>query len=501
MEPIVKLDNVSVVYNEGEGIKQVEAIRDISLEIYPKEYVVFFGPSGCGKSTLMNVVAGLEKISGGSVIVAGKNLTELNDEEMAMYHRHEVGFIFQAYNLIPTLSVLENIALPQFFDGVSREEWTKNSMALAERFGIKDQVKRVPAELSGGQQQRVGVARSLINNPALLLADEPTGNLDSKNVRVVLDIFQELNLKEKKTILLVTHSPDYLSEADRIFYLKDGRIIREVYNKSRRINKLDKEGDKEGNKEEKVPPESELLKRLPHPERIEKEARFITEFALHLPEERTIRRIERIIKDHIAGEISGYEMISLLDKPYFEGGAETNRRTAERIGHMVEHILANALILERAEALSDEEIKPTLSYLIASLEAILDLELTRIQEEHLERIIKNRFRNGIGSVKMRRLLHAPTTGDGVGLRPSKAREFQSYIEMLILIANERRAVEEAKRGGEKDRNFPIDDDFSGLAGRDGKDESELGAFFNPKEKKELETETEAGSGVAVEDKN
>ena len=104
MEPIVKLDNVSVVYNEGEGIKQVEAIRDISLEIYPKEYVVFFGPSGCGKSTLMNVVAGLERISEGSVIVAGKNLTELSDEEMAMNHRHEMGFIFQAYNLFPPLS-------------------------------------------------------------------------------------------------------------------------------------------------------------------------------------------------------------------------------------------------------------------------------------------------------------------------------------------------------------------------------------------------------------
>lgn len=455
MDPLVKLENVSVIYNEGQGVKELTALKDITLEIYPQEFVIFFGPSGCGKSTLLNVVAGLERISRGRVLVGGQDIAHLTDEEMATYHRHQMGFIFQAYNLIPTLTVGENIALPQMFEGVARGDYIKRAMELAVRFGIAEHTGKIPSELSGGQQQRVGIARAIVNNPSLILADEPTGNLDSKNVRLVLDVFQEFNLKEKRTIIYVTHSPSHLSEVDRVFYIKDGRIVNEVRNKERIINKnigenqenpivkeVREEHEKQIKAAEEVPEEirvgaptiSELLEQPAEPHS-GFTAEKITEYAMAIPREQVMQRIREVVEEHIRGVTTAYQMVKKLDAPYLEGGAGMNKRSAQKMGEMTEHLIANAGIVRRLEAMAQDTISDTVAYVAESLAVALRLSVPSASRPNLEKLLGERFLNQIGPVKLRRMLDEKIERQGAGLHFAQARKLSGYVELIILIAH------------------------------------------------------------------
>ncbi|MBN2861225.1 MAG: ABC transporter ATP-binding protein, partial [Sphaerochaetaceae bacterium] len=189
-EPLIKLDNVSLAHNRGQA-NEVWSLKNISAEIYPQEHIIFFGPSGCGKSSLLNTIAGLERPTEGSVVVDGTDLTKLSRKQMIHFHQSTIGMIFQAYFLIPHLTARDNIILPQLFAKKSRSERLKQTERLMDRFGITDFQKRRPAMLSGGQQQRVAIARALANNPTVLLADEPAGNLDSNNTYIVLNLLSE----------------------------------------------------------------------------------------------------------------------------------------------------------------------------------------------------------------------------------------------------------------------------------------------------------------------
>lgn len=441
MDPIIKIENVNVVYNAGEGAKEMGALSDITIDIYPKEYIVFFGPSGCGKSTLLNVVAGLEKVATGRVLVAGRDLTALTDEEVAMYHRHEVGFIFQAYNLISTLSVVENIALPQMFDGVSKREWYKQAYNMAERFGISEHAKKLPQELSGGQQQRVGIARALINNPAIVLADEPTGNLDSKNVRHVLDIFQDLNLKEGKTVILVTHSSEMLGEADRIVYLKDGKIIDEIQNKERRLLKPKTEEEKKqgtgGGIEpagtETVFPWKRFLRDAYVPASVKSEK--LAEFVLGVPTEEKIVRTEALIEKRLQGIMNPEELVSGLDRSYYRGGAGLDKRRARRLGEYTEHVLKVAEVIKKIAALPEEEQQNVISVLCENLLGTLNLSFGEDQKKILQNLLKDRFSNRVGPNEIKKVLDAPFRKGGMGLRRQTAERVMEYIELTILIAS------------------------------------------------------------------
>lgn len=432
MTPLIKLDKIDIIYNQGEGFKEVRALTDISLAIFPREYVIFFGPSGCGKSTLMNVIAGLEKISAGSVLVADRDLSKLTDEEMATYHRHQVGFIFQAYNLIPTLSVLENIALPQMFEGLSKMKWRENAYKLARRFDITDHVKRLPQELSGGQQQRVGVARALINNPSILLADEPAGNLDSKNARNMLDIFQVLNLEEKKTILMVTHSPDNLGEADRIFYLKDGRIVDEVRNKERRRNKITSILDERKKNSHGAMPWKRFFKNafVPPSLKAEKTARFL----LGVPPEHRVARFTNLIEKRLQGIIDKFEFESNLDKPYHQGGAGLNSRTARKISKMTDHILLNAQAIHQLPTLPAEKTERVIALLRANLETTNGLKLNQDQKLILTTIFKDRLVNKIDPWQVKKKLDISVSQGGLGLRRDTANKVMEYLELIVLIS-------------------------------------------------------------------
>lgn len=434
MDPIIKVDKVNVIYNEGEGSQEVHALTDISIEIFPKEYVVFFGPSGCGKSTLMNVIAGLERVSSGTVVVAGRDLNDLTDEELAMYHRHELGFIFQAYNLISTLSVVENIGLPQMFDGLPKSEWHKNAYKMAERFSIQEHAKKLPQELSGGQQQRVGISRALVNNPAILLADEPTGNLDSKNVRNVLDIFQGLNLEEHKTLVLVTHSSDYLGEADRIIYLKDGKIIDEMRNKHRHLFKVEEKKTQKGEEfdESHVVPWKRFLKDAFIPPSLKSEK--LTEFILHIPEENKMERVEMLIEKRLEGIITKDELAKQLDVSYYRGGAGLDSRVARRWSAMVEHVILNASAINTLASFPEDKAAELLLALRENIEALFRLKFTDKQRAFLEGVMHDRLKNIIGPLQVKKQLNMPVKKEGMGLRRQTALKLMNYLELIILIS-------------------------------------------------------------------
>lgn len=201
------------------------ALNEVTFDIHATEFVILFGPSGCGKSTVLNLIAGLEKPTSGSIKIRGEELTKYTPIQLARHHRTKIGIVFQQFNLINNLSVIENIALPAMFSGSKLETRRHRARHLLEIFGLAELADNLPVELSGGEQQKVAIARALVNNPWIMLVDEPTGNLDSKSAGEVIDILERLNKKSRRTILLVTHNPDYLHRAHRVFFMKDGRVV------------------------------------------------------------------------------------------------------------------------------------------------------------------------------------------------------------------------------------------------------------------------------------
>lgn len=225
--PIVELKKASKEYVNGS--LRVTALRGINLQIDPGEYAVIMGASGSGKSTLLNLLGCLDRLSGGNYLLGGENISRFTDDQLSDIRSRRIGFIFQSYNLIPQLNVLENIEVPLFYQGVSEAAARERSLVLAERMGLSDRLSHKPMELSGGQQQRVAIARSLVCDPLLMLADEPTGNLDSKTGQEILELIDELHA-EGKTIVMVTHDDEIARRAQRVVRFMDGEIISNDWN-------------------------------------------------------------------------------------------------------------------------------------------------------------------------------------------------------------------------------------------------------------------------------
>lgn len=219
---IIKIDNLNKIYDTG--AIQVHALRSINLSIKPNEYVAIMGTSGSGKSTLMNIIGCLDRLTSGKYILDGKDVSSLDDNQLAAIRNTKIGFVFQAFNLLPRLSALSNVELPMIYAGVSASEREKRATSALERVGLSDRMHHRPNELSGGQKQRVAIARALVNNPAILLADEPTGNLDTKSSEEIMGIFQSLN-NEGVTVVMVTHEPDIAAHTKRNVVFRDGTII------------------------------------------------------------------------------------------------------------------------------------------------------------------------------------------------------------------------------------------------------------------------------------
>ena len=222
---LIQLKDITKVYRIG-GEMEVPVLKGISLQIEQGEYVALMGESGSGKSTLMNILGCLDRPSGGEYLFEGKDISRATNDERAMLRNKKIGFVFQNFNLLPRTSALENVIMPLTYtaNGLSMRERLERGRAMLEKVGLKDRMKHHPSQLSGGQQQRVAIARALINNPPVLFADEPTGNLDSQTSIEVMNMFTELNRQEKITIILVTHSQETADCAKRVIRLADGMI-------------------------------------------------------------------------------------------------------------------------------------------------------------------------------------------------------------------------------------------------------------------------------------
>jgi putative ABC transport system ATP-binding protein len=220
---ILKVENLSKLYGKDENL--VRALDDVSFSVKKGEFLAIMGPSGSGKSTLLHIIGGVDKPTSGKVYMSGQDVYAQNDEQLAIFRRRQVGLIYQFYNLIPVLDVIENITLPVLLDGRKVNEERLNELLTI--LDLKGREKHLPNQLSGGQQQRVSIGRALMNAPAVVLADEPTGNLDSKNSQEIVELLKLSNQKFGQTLIIITHDENIALQADRIMALEDGKIIRD----------------------------------------------------------------------------------------------------------------------------------------------------------------------------------------------------------------------------------------------------------------------------------
>jgi len=219
---LLQLKNITKSY--ASGASKFDALKDISLNINSGVFVSITGPSGSGKSTLMHIIGLLDNPTAGEVLLEGKNISKLDEAQLSTIRNKILGFVFQQFNLLPKTSSLENVMLPLLYSDVHLSLREKLALEMLKKVNLEDKAKNFPSQLSGGQQQRVAIARALVNNPKIILADEPTGNLDSRSGREIMDLLHELNRKEKRTVVLVTHDLDLAKEADVILIVKDGKI-------------------------------------------------------------------------------------------------------------------------------------------------------------------------------------------------------------------------------------------------------------------------------------
>jgi len=439
-KPIVKVENLDVVYFAGKN-NEAKALDGINLEIYPEEYIIFFGPSGSGKSTLLNIIAGLEIPSKGKVVVDGQDLNSLSSNEIAKFHRRKTGMIFQIYNLIPTLNVLDNVIIPQILERVRSSIRKESGRVLLKKLGIESFEKRQPHELSGGQQQRVGIARALMNNPPILLADEATGNLDSESARNVLEIFNDLNLKDKKTIIFVTHNPEHLSYADRIFFMKDGKIIKVEINEERKRIR----GETEYGGIKKVRTELDLLLQA-YPDLSSMQiqvmlapfkAKMLTAYLLSNLDYEDIRLMEETITHRLMDRITKEELLRVFDNPVEEGGVGLNKKTALKFSSIVEEVVEKADFIQSEtpslKVSEPEPVKLAVADIRKSLLEEYNGELTLDQVDALNKGIEFRLFSKISKKEFLEFLDTPFEKGGVGLNRKSAKNMARKLEMIMLM--------------------------------------------------------------------
>lgn len=250
MEPLIKIRNLKRIYKMG--TEKVYALNGVDLDIYQGEILCLLGTSGSGKSTLLNMIAGLDRPTEGTIQIGNVDFTGLSEAKVTHFRQLYVGFVFQSYNLIPTLSALDNVALGLIFKGVPKKERDKQSMEILEKVGLGDRVHHKPSEMSGGQQQRVSIARAFVDKPRIVFADEPTGNLDTKTSFEVMNLMCQMARDYNQTLIIVTHDVDTSIYADRIVELRDGKIVREELNDA----EIPKKGqEKKPKAEEETPTE------------------------------------------------------------------------------------------------------------------------------------------------------------------------------------------------------------------------------------------------------
>jgi len=345
LSSIIKLNNIVKKFYIGEP-NELEILHGISLEVEEGEFISIVGPSGSGKSTLMNMIGVLDRPTSGSYVIDGIDVENSNDSELSEIRNQKIGFVFQTYNLIPKTNAIKNIELPMLYGGMNRKDRIERAKYLLDLVEMSDRAKHLPEELSGGQKQRVAIARAMANNPAIILADEPTGALDSKTGRLVMDLFHKLNKQEKKTIILITHSSELASETDRIVSIRDGVITKIVDNrefKEANIAKNRKEQDEKTIAEDtdsKVETAESIVQEIKEikdnsieelNKKIDEKLNIIeTNLASNSDkiDEETKKQIEERVEklknniDELASKINKFENTEQKEEPNEEGGQE-----------------------------------------------------------------------------------------------------------------------------------------------------------------------------------
>ncbi|MDD5621184.1 MAG: ABC transporter ATP-binding protein [Candidatus Pacebacteria bacterium] len=426
MEPLIKTKDLKVIYNLGKS-NEVRSLDGVSMEIYPREFVILFGPSGCGKSTLLYTILGLQRPTDGQVFIMGKDLKTFSEKDLTYYRLKQVGIIFQAYYLISSINVIKNIMLPKIFLEESISRRILKAKELLERFGIYPQKDKLPTALSGGQQQRVAIARSLINDPEIILADEPVGNLDTKSAEVVLQTLCDINEKDKKTIVLVTHDPRYLSFAHRVYHLKDGKIIRETINP-------EKSQIKEITSQDRLFTEIDRMARtFPYTPQEELKAKVLTEYLTHDLTDQQNRVLEEAIGKYLNEELDLQDLYNILDKPIEIGGVGLYKQTADLFIRKIEAIMEGVGVL-REQVQPEVDVMRRMELATKFRGFLLDDfqgGLSYLQIQRLDEAIESRI-SGADTVEVfEKFLDKPFKEGGIGLNRTTARNFTRKLEVIL----------------------------------------------------------------------
>ena len=426
MEPLIKTKDLKVIYNLGKS-NEVRSLDGVSMEIYPREFVILFGPSGCGKSTVLYTILGLQRPTDGQVFIMGKDLKTFSEKDLTYYRLKQVGIIFQAYYLIPSINVIKNIMLPKIFLEESISRRMLKAKELLERFGIYPQKDKLPMALSGGQQQRVAIARSLINDPEIILADEPVGNLDTKSAEVVLQTLCDINEKDKKTIVLVTHDPRYLSFAHRVYHLKDGKIIRETINP-------EKSQIKEITSQDRLFTEIDRMARtFPYTPQEELKAKVLTEYLTHDLTDQQNRVLEEAIGKYLNEELDLQDLYNILDKPVEVGGVGLYKQTADLFIRKIEAIMEGVGVL-REQVQPEVDVMRKMELATKFRGFLLDDfqgGLSYLQIQRLDEAIESRISGADTSEVFEKFLDRPFKEGGIGLNRTTARNFTRKLEVIL----------------------------------------------------------------------
>ncbi len=436
-EPVIRVDKLRIIYNQGKS-NEMRALEETSIEIYPHEYVIIFGPSGCGKSTLLYSISGLQSATYGSVSVLGKELGKMTAAEEVHFHQSTIGMVFQAFYLISSLTIIDNVVLPKVFRGEEPKSRKEVGLSLMRRFGIIAQADKFPNQLSGGQKQRVAIARSLVNDPGIILADEPVGNLDSESAENVLAILKDLNEVDKKTIIMVTHNPEHLAYADRVIFMKDGRVVKEEINRDKRPSTAAASKTKEPEERfDKNSPEALELQMLMEsfknllPKQVDillipfKAKQLLSHIISEMSEEQ-ISMAEAFLKERLFNNIDAKKLERSLDMNIDEGGGGWNSARAISFTKKVEAIIQQANSIK-------EDPRKGLRTLAEYLVEHFHLKFTQESWPRFVELLKLRIENKMGQLELLRNLDAPVKKGGVGLNRITAEKVVREIEIILLL--------------------------------------------------------------------
>ncbi len=430
-KPLIVCRDLTITYNKGKS-NEFKALQHVNTDIYEGEYIILFGPSGCGKSTLMYAIQGSLPPGDGTLLIRGDDIYSYPPEERVYFQRHVMGIIFQSFNLIGSLSVLDNVALPMIFCDANKATRERRAQSLLDRFGVGMVSHKIPSMLSGGQQQRVSVARSMVNDPQILLADEPTGNLDSISTQQVMDKIDEINTFDQRTIIMVSHNAAHLSYAHRVYYLKDGFIVREVVNPQRKQIKPVKEG-------ETIVTELEQLARLfPYDSIDTLRVKSLTNFLTQEYSFDQLVRLEKAIQLLIKGKIHKKLFIDALVKKYDEGGIGIDRKTAQHMADVSVAIVKQADDVKRFRSDNDSDVAFFSQHKFAERvrEYLLEhhrIPLTKQMSANLTTMIADRLSGVHGDKEFHEELMLPVKNGGLHLKEDLADDMARYMEKLIAL--------------------------------------------------------------------